>query len=1251
MTVSLWGSWQASRSASAERRDRQNRKLRSIRLLEQCEDRTLMATALGVTAGNTLIRFDTAAPSAIIATTPITGLAQGDTLNGLDFRPSTGQLYGLGNGRLYTIDVSTGAATQVGADGAFTLNGTAFGFDFNPVPDRARVTSDSGQNLRLNPNDGTLTATDGALAYSAGTPRIVASAYTNSFAGSTSTTLYNLDSTTNSLVIQDPPNAGTLTNVGALGVDFQDVAGFDILSVGANTAFAALTTDGVSSSLYTIDLATGAATPIGAIGSAPTLVTDIAIVPEVPPSAILYGIDATTGNLVRFSSNNISTAIISIPITGLASGESILDLDFRPSTGQLYGLGNGRLYTINPLTGAATQVGADGAFTLNGTTFGFDFNPVPDRARVTSDADQNLRLNPNDGTLTATDGALAYASGNPNVVSSAYTNSFAGSTSTTLYNLDSTTNSLVVQDPPNAGTLTNVGALGVDFQDVAGFDILSFGGIGNLAFAALTTDGVSSSLYTIDLGSGQATRVGASPIGGATPLLLRGLAVAPFGSFRFSTATYSTGEAGPFATITVNRVEGSEGIATIRLTTSDGTATSPADYTAFDQVLVFGPGETSKTIQIPIIDDGLDEPDATINLALTNPTGGAALGTVATAVLTIIDDDAAPVAANDAYSTPQGTPLTVPAASGVLANDTDADLDPLTAVIVANPANGTLTLNADGSFTYTPNAGFSGQDSFTYRANDGSQASNIATVTLTVTFVNTPPVALPDTYTTPQGTVLTIDAPAGVLANDTDVDNSPLSAVLVAGPANGTLILNPEGSFTYTPNPGFFGVDSFTYRASDAVNQSDLTGVTILVSQVVATNPVAVADTYTVSAGAALTVPAPGVLGNDNSPTGAALTAVLVGGPANGALVFNADGSFTYTPNPGFSGLDSFTYRAGGGGGQSDIASVSIAVTAVNGAPVSLPDFYNGTQGTPLVVAVPGVLGNDFDPEGSSLTAVLVTTTANGVLTLAADGSFIYTPNAGFVGADSFTYQANDGTQNGPITTVTLTIAAANAPPVIPGSQTFAAIAGQSAIVGAPGILANATDPEGNPLSAILVTPPANGTLILNADGSFAYTPNAGFSGVDQFTFRASDGTSQSNLGSVILNVSPAPVFVGPRVAGVVRYGTAFQKTTLVISFDGPVDPATASLLSNYRVSRGNGASVRIRSIRFIARTNQVVLTLAQRLPLRGAYRVAVNGGPGGIRSIQGVGLDGAGNNRPGTDFAGRFNRASYAGPARKIPR
>jgi hypothetical protein len=474
---------------------------------------------LGLTTENELIRFDSDNPGATSAPVAVTGLQAGETLLGVDYRPATGQLFGLGSSnRVYTVNPLTGAAAAVGS-GPFTpaLAGTAFGFDFNPTVDRIRVDSNSTQNLRLNPNDGTAIV-DGTLAYAVGdsgagiTPQVAAVAYTNSFAGATSTTLYVVDTGRDVLAIQNPANAGTLTTVGAVGLDLGTPIGFEIdgnPGAGQNTAYLAAAIPG-GTGLYQVNLATGQATPTGAIGGGHAI-RDIA---AMPAQTIFYGVSAG-GALVAFDASAPNTPLASTPISGLQAGETLLGVDVRPATGQLYGLGStSRIYTINPTTGVATAVSAT-PFTpaLSGTAFGFDFNPTVDRIRVVSNTTQNLRINPIDGTAIV-DGSLAYAVGDPGagtvpqVSAAAYTNSVAGATTTSLYVIDLARDVLATQNPANAGTLNTVGALGFDVIASSGFDILPGT---NLAYATVTRAGATTpELVTINLATGAATTSGAA---------------------------------------------------------------------------------------------------------------------------------------------------------------------------------------------------------------------------------------------------------------------------------------------------------------------------------------------------------------------------------------------------------------------------------------------------------------------------------------------------------------------------------------------------------------------------------------------------------------------------------------------------------------------------------------------------------------------------------------------------------------------
>lgn len=253
----------------------------------------------GLTVNQTLVSFDSTSPGSIATSVAISGLGGGESLLGIDLRPATGQLYGLGSlSRLYTIDPLTGVATGVGSEGGFTLNGTAFGFDFNPTVDRIRLVGNTGQDLRLHPVTGALVATDGTIAYAAGdvnagaTPNLAASAYINNVPGATTTTLYNLDASLGILTLQSPPNSGANSTVGSLGIAFSNTqnVGFDI-SGATGTAFASLASGGDPSSLYTVDLTSGAATLVGGIGGSQLIGLTVATVPE-PATGVLVALGA-----------------------------------------------------------------------------------------------------------------------------------------------------------------------------------------------------------------------------------------------------------------------------------------------------------------------------------------------------------------------------------------------------------------------------------------------------------------------------------------------------------------------------------------------------------------------------------------------------------------------------------------------------------------------------------------------------------------------------------------------------------------------------------------------------------------------------------------------------------------------------------------------------------------------------------------------------------------------------------------------
>ena len=481
---------------------------------------------VALTASNRLVSFDRATPGTIRSNVLVTGMQSGENLVGIDVRPADGMLYGVGStGRLYTLDAATGAATnksRLAADAADTtepftsLAGTSFGVDFNPMADRLRIVSNTGQSLRINVDSGA-TTTDGSINGGAANSAISASAYTNSFAGTGSTTLYGIDGANSTLYTQNPPNDGTLAKPVPLGVSIGAANGFDI-DARTNMGYMVATVGGARN-LYGVNLAAASAptTLIGALGVSEGI-RGIALRGAAAP--VVLGL-SDDNRLMGFKVGSPNTIDTNVAITGLAGGETLVGIDVRPKDGMLYGLtSNARLVTIDPATGAATfkaTLAADGADTtapyaaMQGTAFAVDFNPVADRLRVIGDSGQNLRINVDTGATT-TDGTINRAGVAPRVTAAAYTNSIPNATATQLFDVDGASSVLALQNPPNDGTLVDVGPLGVTVAGAGAMDI--GGGENGLVLAALrTTAGGPSSLYRVNLTTGAATLVN----GAATP--------------------------------------------------------------------------------------------------------------------------------------------------------------------------------------------------------------------------------------------------------------------------------------------------------------------------------------------------------------------------------------------------------------------------------------------------------------------------------------------------------------------------------------------------------------------------------------------------------------------------------------------------------------------------------------------------------------------------------------------------------------
>ena len=320
----------------------------------------------------------------------------------------------------------------------------------------------------------------------------------------------------------------------------------------------------------------------------------------------------------------------------------------------------------------------------------------------------------------------------------------------------------------------------------------------------------------------------------------------------------------------------------------------------------------------------------------------------------------------------------------------------------------------------------------------------------------------------------------------------------------------------------YSGPDRFTYQASDGTADSAVATVNLTVTpSVLVPGPVPVAppvannDHFVTAEETPLTVAAPGVLGNDSDPEGGPLSVSLGSGPSHGILRFGADGSFVYTPDAFFVGSDQFTYLASNGTSTSRLATVDLIVTPVNHAPEAIDDHFTTDEGTTLTIVASGVLANDGDADGDQLSAILVGVPAHGTLTLHGDGSFVYTPDPFYAGPDQFSYLANDGLALSRTATVSLTIHHVNHAPQGVDDR-YTTFEDNLLTIPAPGLLANDTDADGDSLATVLVAGPSHGTVALGVDGAFTYTPAAGYSGPDLFTYGVSDGNGGSSVATVL---------------------------------------------------------------------------------------------------------------------------------------
>jgi len=510
----------------------------------------------------------------------------------------------------------------------------------------------------------------------------------------------------------------------------------------------------------------------------------------------------------------------------------------------------------------------------------------------------------------------------------------------------------------------------------------------------------------------------------------------------------------------------------------------------------------------------------------------------------------APIAVNDSYDAVAGESLTVDA-PGVLSNDSDPNDDTITARLLSNVAHGDLTLQADGSFLYLANDNYSGTDSFTYEAYDGSLASTPATVTINVTIRNAAPVVS-------AGNNVVVTLPDVANLNGTVSDDglpNPPGAVStlwskVSGPGSVTFgTANAEDSTATFSEAG-------TYVLRLTANDGELLSVDD-VQVTVNTAPTAVSDAYDAWQAESLTVNVPGVLDNDADADGDVLTALLVTDVANGELALNANGSFQYMSNINWRGVDSFTYQAFDGNARSEEVTVEITVSVRNTPPV-VSAGNDQTVNLPNPAILSGTVEDDGEPIGGELSVLWSKTNGPGDIVFANANQASTSVTFDVAGEYTLRLLANDGQ----LTTYDEVNIGANTVPVAQDDN-YEAWRAELLEVGAPGVLENDSDADGDSLEAQLVQGALHGDLILNADGSFTYSSDNFFEGLDSFTYVVSDGNSTSEIVTVeiLVNTRNAAPDVTAGDDQIIEFGSDAALSGVAEDDGNPEDPGALTVL------------------------------------------------------------------------------------------
>ncbi|MBH0003187.1 Ig-like domain-containing protein [Pseudoalteromonas sp. SWYJZ12] len=507
------------------------------------------------------------------------------------------------------------------------------------------------------------------------------------------------------------------------------------------------------------------------------------------------------------------------------------------------------------------------------------------------------------------------------------------------------------------------------------------------------------------------------------------------------------------------------------------------------------------------------------------------LGMTDTAVveITILAVNDAPIALDNTYNITNNGTLVV-LSPGLLINDSDIDLDNLTVdtTPVSEPTRGQLTLFDNGSFEYQGEQNMQGEDSFQYRVVDAQGAQAIANVTIVSSNTNVAPVTKNDSYSLSEDETLVVTAANGLLSNDTDPNNDSFSVdeTFIVAPTHGQLLLAIDGSFSYVPDANFNGVDQFQYQAIDSLGATSTATVTLVINSE-PDNPVAQNDAYQFSKNKLFEVTVQnGLLINDfNIEAGdLSVNTTAINTTQNGELTLKVDGSFTYQPDLGFIGVDSFTYSISNEQGLTATAQVTLSESGVNTFPEANNDQF--TLDEDSSASLLDVLANDTDADGDTISISNIENIV-GEATIVA-GKIQFTPPANFSGEIVLTYTITDGYSTGNegindrTASVTITVTSVNDDPT---ANADSATMNEDAPALLVNVLANDSDIDVDTLTITAATADIGSASVV--DNKIQYTPAANTNGTAIISYTISDGnggTATTNLSIIITPVNDTPI-------------------------------------------------------------------------------------------------------------------------------